>query len=103
MIGDLEEIAKDNLDYFHAVKAGSASKFCELFLKIIDTGSKARSRVDQIRELAPAYDVDKESPGNGYWSFVQVFDKAVEKALKLSKDIQAKRSSIFFRAKSFEK
>lgn len=59
--------------------------------------------IEKIDNFAHEYDFDKETVGNGYRSFVDIFDSAVERALKIGKKLIVDREKYFFRASSYSK
>jgi hormone-sensitive lipase len=99
----LIKVAQDNCDYFNENNSAIDRCFSELFSVIIEVVAKADLDVEQIKAFAPLYDFDEKTPGNGYRSFVFVYDSALEKTLQLSKEIKVKRGSIFFRSRHYRK
>jgi hypothetical protein len=103
MANVLVEVAEENFDYFKARNKVSDHNFSESFQNIIDVVTQAEPIVEQIKAFAPQYDFDKISPANGYRGFALVYDLAVEKTLKISQTIRAKRESCFFKSTSLQK
>ena len=98
---ELLRISLDNQKFFQFIENGE--KFVEVSKTIIKTLVKIEPLVDEIRNFAGSYDFDKQTPGNGYRSFVFLVDIAVKKTWNVSKLIQDKRENFFFCKKFYEK
>lgn len=59
--------------------------------------------IEEIDNFAHEYDFDKETIGNGYRSFVDIFDSAVQRALEVGKKLIVDREKFFFRAGGYSK
>lgn len=103
MSADLVEISFENLDFFKKGRRKNYQKFCEVFETLIKTVAKIHLIVKEIEGFAADYDFDKMSPGNGYRSFVDVYDSAVNYTMNLCVRIKESRESIFFRKTFYEK
>lgn len=101
MCDKLIQIAVDNQEYFSKVKNGSIS--CQLFKFLIETVEKVEILVKEIQGFAGSYDLDEQSPGNGYRSFVFVVEKAINKLLQFCENVKDNREKIFYRHSFYEK
>lgn len=105
MSSELVHIALDNLEFFKKAKAKNKKfhEFCKLFEALIKTMAQIQLLVKNIEGFASDYDFDKMSPGNGYRSFIDVYDSAVKRTMKLCIRVKENRESIFFRKTFYEK
>lgn len=65
--------------------------------------SKCALSAEEIRNFAPEYDFNVETPGNGYRSFVDIFDAAVIKVAKICERLIRNREKFVFRVDKFAK
>lgn len=79
------------------------SKILENYQKIANTLNELEKTVEEISEFSSSYDLDVNSPGNGYKSFVVIVEKAAEKITKIVKNVKENHRKIFFRRKFYEK
>lgn len=97
MVLKVQKLIDENLEFF------GDSKSIATTLRNLEMGiSKTLSCIDKIREFATDFDFNEKTTGNGYHSFVDIFDSAIEKIhenlLKLSKS----RQSFFFNVSKFD-
>lgn len=97
----LIKVADDNLEFFKNDKNGK--RFFEIFRSLIDVLAQIVPVVKEIESFASVYDFDESTPGNGYRSFVYLFESAVEKSLQICDHVKSKRESILFRKSHNEK
>lgn len=58
--------------------------------------------VSEICEIAPKYDFDENTPGNGFYGFLVIVNHAVIRGIKLNKQIFRKRASLLFKTSNFK-
>ena len=97
---DLVEIALENVEFFNK---NENQKFCQTFQVIVNTIENLQVIVNEIESFAVDYDFSEASPGNGYRSFVYVYETAVKRAKDICILIQKNRGSILFRKIFYEK
>ena len=103
MSANLIEISFDNIEFFKKKRRKNSQKFCEVFESLIKLVAKIHLLVKEIEGFAADYDFDKMSPGNGYRSFVDVYDSAVKHTMTHCVHIKESRDSIFFQKTFYEK
>lgn len=59
--------------------------------------------ITEIEEFMAEYDFDASTPGNGFRSFLMVFESAVHHSMKLSKYVTENRSGLLFRTNIYMK
>lgn len=93
----LKELCQNNADHFKNDDTSSGKKLEACFKTLHDNVESIFPLVDEIRKAAPSYDFDRDTPGNGYRSFVTVTDAFVVYGVKICQQISTNRSSYFFR------
>lgn len=73
------------------------SNLCNIKITI----EKCAASVDEIRKFAHEYDFDEDTSGNGYHSFVDIFDSAIRKTKQICKRLIKNREKILFRADNY--
>lgn len=95
--------AQRNLDHFKLIKTQSSEEFVKIFGSIIDEVKVIDQIEEEIKAFAPKYDFDENSPGNGYRTFIYVYEKALIRTLNLCLEVRDTKSNRFFAKTYFEK
>lgn len=96
----LKRLCSENAEYFAKDSSENGQRLYISLLAIKETLDQSWPTVTHVREVAPKYDFDENTPGNGFRSFIGVFDAAIIYAIELNKRVAAKRESLLFQ-KSF--
>lgn len=96
----LKDLCMNNAQYFQQDETENGQRLHAGFLVLIDQVDMITPMVDEVRNVAPQFDFDEDTPGNGYRSFVSVVDMCVQHGVKLSRLVCDSRDSFLFR-KSF--
>lgn len=99
----LKSIIRDNIDYYGTDKSTAGLKLHSALLSIIDHLDEARPLIQEIDLFCKAYDYDEITPGNGYRSFIKVFDCAINHTTRIVKYIAESRSGLMFRKSTYTK
>lgn len=99
----LQSIICNNIDYYKTDESTNGLKLHGAFLGIIDHLDEARPLIQEIELFCKDYDFDEHTPGNGYRSFVKVFDCAINHTLRIVKYVTESRSSLLFRKSTYTK
>ena len=99
----LESVVFNNIDYFKTDESTNGLKLHAALLCIIDHLEEARPLVQEIELFFKVYDYDEKTPGNGYRSFIKIFDCAINHTLKIVKYVTQNRSSLLFRKNNYTK
>ncbi|XP_047533737.1 hormone-sensitive lipase isoform X8 [Vanessa atalanta] len=99
----LKDSCQNNATYFHPDDSENGQRLYQGFMTLIDHIDTVWPLVDHVRKVAPSYDFDAKSPGNGYRSFVSVVDSCVLHGLKLSRQVCTGRDALLFRKGYFVK
>ncbi|GMT07176.1 hypothetical protein PENTCL1PPCAC_29350, partial [Pristionchus entomophagus] len=93
------ELSKDNADHFCKCPTwtGYGSRIIECCTEIKDAMPKLEDVVSQLQEVAPRYDFDEKTPGNGYRSLVCIADTVLLHLVSLLKLCVEQRTQIMFR------
>lgn len=92
----LKELILDNLEFYQK----NQSKGFEIQQSLGALYTKATKLHElniQIEGFAGAYDLDQQSPGNGFRNFVHINDTALKRIYKIVAEIKEKREKFFFR------
>ncbi|KAJ1358763.1 hypothetical protein KIN20_017271, partial [Parelaphostrongylus tenuis] len=93
------QLCSDNVQYFS--KATSWSGYSERMVnvsnKIQQCSGTLRDIVSRLQDIAPNYDFDEHTPGNGFRSLVCICDTTVLHLISLQKTVTEQRGSFVFR------
>lgn len=78
-------------------------EFVEIIGNIADIVKTSIDTVAAIEQFAGLYDFDEQTPGNGYRSFVFIYETALIHALRVCDEIAVKRDGWFFRRSHYVK
>ncbi|CAG2067960.1 unnamed protein product [Timema podura] len=93
----LKDLCLNNADYFQHDDTENGQRLHSGFLALIDHVNNVAPLVDDVRKASSKFDLDTETPGNGYRSFVSVVDMCVVHGVKLSRQVCENRDSFLFR------
>lgn len=93
----------NNIDYFATDESTNGLKLHGAFLGIIDQLEEARPLIGVIESFYKDFDYDENTPGNGYRSFIKVFDAAINHTSKIVKHVTENRASLLFRKNNYTK
>lgn len=93
---ELKEQCAINAGYFAKDNSENGQRLYLSFLAIIDNIDSIWPKVLSIRKVAPDYDFDEKTPGNGYRSFLSVVDSAFAYGIELNKKVSLRRDSVLF-------
>lgn len=99
----LKSIICNNIDYYGTDKSTAGLKLHSAFSSIIDQLEEARPLIQEIELFCKAYDYDEITPGNGYRSFIKVFNCAINHTSRIVKYITENRSGLLFRKSAYTK
>lgn len=99
----LKSIIFNNIDYYKTDDSANGLKMHAALLGIIDLVDEARPLVVEIESICKLYDFDDATPGNGYRSFIKIFDSAINHTFKIVKYVTESRSSLLFRKNTYTK
>lgn len=99
----LKSIIFNNIDYYKTDESTNGLKIHAAMLGIIDQLDVARPLISDVDDFCKLYDFDSETPGNGYRSFLKVFDSAINHTFKIVKYVTESRSSFLFRKTTYTK
>lgn len=93
----LKDFCAQNAEYFAKDSSENGQRLYISFLAIIDALDLLSPKVTEIQKRVREFDFDENTPGNGFRSFINVFNLAVRYALGLNQKIMWRRSSVLFR------
>ena len=97
IVNELITMCMNNVEHYTTDKSFAGTRLCFNFEKMKDYLDKSVPVIKEIEEFAPYYDYDENTPGNGYRSFVFIFECALKYAMKTCQYITENRASLLFR------
>jgi hormone-sensitive lipase len=99
----LISLCESNAEVFRLDDSESGQRLSAAFYAMTDHISTLRPLIEQVRAVAPSYDFDSNTPGNGYRSFVTIVDSFIIHGMGLARKVEASKKNIFFRKTIFMK
>ncbi|KAK6765830.1 hypothetical protein RB195_025631 [Necator americanus] len=95
----LNQLCADNAEYFSKANSwsGYSERMVKVSIEIQDSAGTLRNLVTQLQDIAPSYDYDENTPGNGFRSLVCICDTTVLHVISLQKTVSEQRGSFVFR------
>ncbi|XP_038065915.1 hormone-sensitive lipase-like [Patiria miniata] len=97
-IKTLRQLVINNIEHYQKSKSSSGEKFFTVFCLIEEESDAVRPAVETLASIAPRFDFDERTPGNGYRSLISVVECSVEKLIQISRYVAVNRDSLLFRA-----
>lgn len=82
LMDELKTIALKNEEFYKSDSSGNGTRLFECFTSIVQVLMSSRNSVEVVESFAGDYDFDENTPGNGYWSFLNIYFSALTGALK---------------------
>lgn len=93
----LREVCNANIDYFTSHQDENGVRIKAALLAILDHLDQAQPLYRDITKFAPHFDFDKETPGNGYRSFLLLMDRCVMHSVQICREMYNQKDSMMFR------
>lgn len=103
MYNELKRLCINNADDFRNDETEIGKKLCAALETLHNEVVNIYPVVEEIREVAPHYDFNQNTPGNGYRSFVTVVDAFILFGDKICQQISKNKTSYFFRKSTYLK
>ncbi|NXQ23234.1 LIPS lipase, partial [Peucedramus taeniatus] len=73
LLQSLQLLARDNLSFFSpsCAASGTSRRFADAFSALLHHGRHLGPALAHLAQVAPGYDLDEATPGNGYRSLIQ--------------------------------
>lgn len=88
--------AAENANYFLKDKTKSGRALCFGFQQLAAQCQEVTPLLERIKQEAPKFDLDVETPGNGYRSFVIIFDAFFKRCTSLCEVVKKERDLMVF-------
>ncbi|XP_060532409.1 hormone-sensitive lipase isoform X2 [Cylas formicarius] len=95
-VNELKDMCLDNAQYFSKDSSENGQRLYNSFLTLIDALDLIWPKVCSIKIRVTEFDIDETTPGNGYRSFINVFNMSVTYASGLIRNVTSQRSSASF-------
>ena len=93
----LRELCTVCLEHFDSHQDESGLRIKGAIQVVLDTLVTIRPLYADITRIAPLFDFDEDTPGNGYRSFLFLVDKAIVHIGSVCKDMNSQKDSVLFR------
>lgn len=101
---ELSEICRDNIKYFERISNTEIEhRLLTAFQNIIDHIGIVRYYVAKFITFVHEYDLDENTPANGYRSIIKVTQACIDHCMAISKRIAHKRTHLLFRKTAYMK
>ncbi|XP_046431471.1 hormone-sensitive lipase isoform X1 [Neodiprion fabricii] len=95
--GALRELCKANAEYFATDHSEAGFRLNAALSAMLDHLEQVRPLYREISKIAPLFDFDSETPGNGYRSFLSIVDKCILHSVYVCRQLCCQRDSVLFR------
>lgn len=89
-------LAVENANYFLKDTSKSGKALCVGFQQLAEQCQEVTPLLDKITREAPKFDLDAETPGNGYRSFIIIFGALFKRCSSLCDLVKSQRSQAVF-------
>lgn len=103
IIDEVIRMSVSNAEFYKNDKSFVGVKLHAGFTKTIVFLQKSTPVIKEIESFAAEYDFDVNTPGNGYRSFVFIWNSAVQYTEKICKYISQNRGNLLFRKSVYMK
>lgn len=94
---ELIKLCMSNVEFYKQDQTVTGSRMTAAFEKLHDYLVKAVPVTRVIDSFAHIYDYDESTPGNGFRSFMFIFEAALDYSVKTCQYINENRGSLLFR------
>lgn len=95
--GALRELCNASSEYFTSHQDENSIRIRAALMAILDHLVQLQPLYKEISRIAPMFDLDAQTPGNGYRSFLVLIDKCIIHSRLICHHIYCQKDSIFFR------
>lgn len=97
VVDELITMSISNVEFYKLDQSSLGIKLHTIFTNIIELLERSQPVISVIGSFAGAYDFDENTRGNGYRSFLYIFDCAAKHAEKICRYISENRGNLLFR------
>lgn len=99
----LKDLSENNAKFFNKDTSENGQRMNLALLSIKDNIDSSWPVIEELRELAVHYDFDEHTPGNGYRTFIYIYNLAVKLAIQINRKVLLKRDGVLFRKAYYTK
>lgn len=103
MVDELIKMSVSNVAFYKDDQSFVGVKLHTIFSKLIVVLEKSVPVIKEIESFAGLYDFDEKTQGNGYRSFVYIFNSAVKHSDTICRYITENRANLLFRKSVYMK
>lgn len=97
----LHELASLNRDFFSKHLDENGLRIHAAHIVILDNYNELRELYKEISDIAPQFDFDEITPGNGYRSFLKLVDQCLLHTGGVCRHIFSYKDSVLFRKSNY--
>lgn len=96
-INTLKELCSRNAEHFSKDNSENGQRLFISFLAMSDVVDQMWPKIVNIQGRVEEFDFDKDTPGNGYRSYLLVIKMAIDLCININERVVQKRDSVLFR------
>lgn len=93
---ELQDVCRVSVEYFSSHQDENSVRIKAALLVILDHLEQLQPLYREIAELAPQFDYDENTPGNGYRSFLMLVDKCIVHTNAICQQMYRQKDHVFF-------
>lgn len=96
-INTLKEVCSKNAEHFAKDNSENGQRLFLSFLTMNEVVDQMWPKIVNIQTRVDEFDFDKDTPGNGYRSYLLVIQMAIELCINVNERVLQKKDSVLFR------
>lgn len=96
-INTLKEVCSKNAEHFAKDNSENGQRLFMSFLTMNEVVDQMWPKIVNIETRVDEFDFDKDTPGNGYRSYLLVVQMAIELCINVNERVLQKKDSVLFR------
>lgn len=96
-IDTLKELCSNNAEHFAKDSSENGQRLFISFLAMKEVVDQMWPKIVNIEARVDEFDYDKDTPGNGYRSYLLVIQMAIELCINVNERVLQKKDSVLFR------
>lgn len=101
--GALRDMCRANVEYFTSHQDENSVRIKAALLAILEHLDQLQPLYREIAKVAPHFDFDEETPGNGYRSFLLLIDRCIMHSGQICRKMYYQKDSMLFRKSYYMK
>lgn len=97
----LRSLIINNIEHFQYDKSSFGTKVNDIFTGFLQSLNEFEGRAKEMARICHLYDLDANTPGNGYRSILLVGDSCILQSIGICRTICVKRDAFLFRKQNY--